>query len=146
MTLFAPARWEATVSAPEVRGAQRVLVVSSHLARKRAIEAMLTQGGLTTEVCTQPVIALARVRAGMPRLHAVFVEYDLGTHTGVEVAEELQLLAPTLPVVLGTTPTLPLEPRAVGERGVTAMVPDVHETTALIESVRRAIAAVDAPS
>ncbi|MCU0647273.1 MAG: ATP-binding protein [Gemmatimonadaceae bacterium] len=139
MQLYVPARFDVTATDAISDARLRVLIVSSNLARKRALESTLRESGFATEVSASASAAAARVRGAAPRIDAVFVEYDLGARTGVELAEELHAAAPSVPVILGTTPGMQLADTALEERGVALRVADMETESALVRSIRRAV-------
>ncbi|MCU0647272.1 MAG: ATP-binding protein [Gemmatimonadaceae bacterium] len=137
IALYLPARGDA---APATTGPLRVLLVVTDFARKRTIEARLREAGFAVEVSTGPTAALARLRAHADDIMAVYVDFDLGRHTGADIAANIRSIAPDTPVVLGAASGLPLDATGLGARGVTLIVDAAVALADPAPSIRRAMA------
>jgi two-component system cell cycle sensor histidine kinase/response regulator CckA len=137
--LFVPCRRTTVAPPPAAAALSHVLVLSTDVRRKRAIEQHLRDAGWMTTATSQPLMAIAYVRADPGLFDAIYVDFDLGRTTGIEVAEAVAVIAMDVPVVLGVVGEVALDESAVSARGVTSILPDTLDTSEVVSAVRRAI-------
>lgn len=96
----APALLSAPDALEPVQPEQAILVVDDDPAVRIVAARMLTRLGYTVEVAAGGGAALAMLCSGIPHLVAVLLDFTMPGENGVEVAHQIQICCPGLPVIL----------------------------------------------
>jgi signal transduction histidine kinase len=139
VALYAPTRVSPSGPRTAARLKNRALIVSMLLERKRSIERSLQEAGFTTVGTCQPVIAEALVRGDAFGYDIAYLDFDLGTQTGADVASTMSTLSPRLPIIVGAVGSALLNDTALAERGVAAVLRDVEDPADIARAMQAAL-------
>jgi PAS domain S-box-containing protein len=112
---------ESKTEAPRGRG-QRVLFVDDEAALAALGEAILTELGYVVESRTDPIDALAAVRADPTRFDLVVTDQAMPGMNGMELARKLQKIRRGIPILILTGNGGALSPSGALEHGVRAVL------------------------
>ena len=131
----------ATEETPVPRGhGERILFVDDEELLVQLGQQTLTELGYEVEVAILPSIALARVREDPARFALVISDQTMPGMTGLMLAARLQLIRPTLPIILTTGYSLTLTPERIEEAGIFRLLPKPASIHALGTAVHDALA------
>jgi len=95
--------------------------------------------GYEVEITTQPLVALAMVRANPSRFALVLTDQTMPEMTGLTLATHLREVRPGLPIILTTGYSLSLTPARLAAAGVHELLAKPTTLHSLATAVRRAL-------
>ncbi len=138
----APASVEAELRTREAEAngqGERVLVVDDEPDVARLLERMLEGRGYRVTSFTSSEEALAAFRSDPASFDVVITDHTMPRLTGVELARQLKMLRPNIPVILTTGYGDKIESAPVG-LGVDAVAGKPFDASSLVQTVHRVIA------
>ena len=129
---------EAAPSDPRGQG-ERILFVDDEDWLGQLAERQLRGLGYEVEVTRQPATALALVKADPQRFALVITDQAMPGMSGLQLAGELRLLRPDLPIILSTGYSLTVTPERARAAGISQLLVKPVTILALASAVRAAL-------
>jgi PAS domain S-box-containing protein len=126
--------------APRGRG-ERILVVDDEEPLARLGKKILDQLGYAAEIATSAGDALALLRRDPTGFDLVVTDHSMPRMTGIDLARQLSLLRPGLPIILTSGHEARIAPEEVARLGVRAVLVKPTTREALAETIHGALAA-----
>jgi len=118
---------------------ERVLFVDDEELLALLGQEILAALGYDVEFTTQPLAALAMVRANPSRFALVLTDQTMPEMTGLTLADHLQKVRPGLPIILTTGNGLSLTPARLAAAGVLQLLPKPTALHSLAMAVKSAL-------
>jgi CheY-like chemotaxis protein len=131
------------VAAAPLPGGQRgqgqaVLYVDDDEVMVVMVQRLLQRAGYSVSTCSSAAEALARVKAANPPFAAVVSDFNMPVMSGLELARQLQMLAPGLPVLISSgylSEDLQAHAGAAGVRALMKKENTLEELAGLLQQV-----------
>ncbi|MDX9972837.1 MAG: PAS domain S-box protein [FCB group bacterium] len=122
-----------------LRGTERILLVDDEVSILRTMRVFLISRGYDVKTCSNGMEALELVRAVPHHFDVVVTDQTMPQLTGLQLAKELAIVRPDLPVVLCTGYSDLVDEATARNRGLRAFVTKPFTPLALTTAIRQAL-------